>query len=82
MVTLDGVPVPGSPIEVVLGKPALSPVNGSPPATSTRSVRCNPRKPGELWDVHGIAIGKEGQIVVTDTKCHRVQVIYIDQISQ
>ena len=78
MITLDGLPVPGSPIEVVLGKPALSLVNGSPPATSTRSVRSNPRKPGELWDVHGVAIDNDGKIVVTDSKCHRIQVIYTD----
>jgi hypothetical protein len=75
VITLDGVPVSGSPIEVLVGKPALSPINGSPPATSTRSVKRNPKKPGELWDVHGIAIGKDGQIVVTDSKCHRIQVI-------
>lgn len=76
MVTLDGIPVQGSPIEIVLGKPASSPTSGSPQPTTTRSVRSNPRKPGELWDVHGIAIGKEGEIVVTDSKCHRIQVIY------
>lgn len=74
MVTLDGVPVSGSPIEVIIGKPSISPVGSTPPGTSARSVRRSSRKPGEIWDVHGIAICKEGQIVATDTNCHRVQV--------
>ena len=77
MVTLDGLPAPGFPVEVVLGKPAISPTSGSPPQSSKRSVRCTPSKPGKLWDVHGIAIGGDGRILVTDTKCHRVQVITI-----
>ena len=75
MITLDGVPVQTSPIEIVLGKPE-SPASGSPQPTTPRSVKSNRRKAGELWDVHGIAIAKEGEIVVTDSKCHRIQVIY------
>ena len=54
MVTLDGIPVEGSPIEIVLGKPASSPTGGSPQPTTTRSVRSNPRKAwgtlGCPWD--------------------------------
>ena len=73
-VTFNGEIIPPL-IEIDIGKPVLPSTAGNSPNTITpRDVKRNSMKPGELWDIHGIAVNKQGHVIVTDSKFHRVQV--------
>ena len=76
IVSIDEIPIQGSPLQVVICEPTLSPCGSSfsspiPP----QRFGDNQCKLGGLQDVHGIAINNEEQILVTDTNCHKVKVI-------
>ena len=68
-----GQPLEGFPIDISIG-------DIRPPVRSAkRSIAGSGSKFGRLGDPQGVAVDREGRVIISDSRNHRIQVIYMRQ---